>query len=161
MAASDWHPEVYKFAEQMDRQLRDPGNRDKGDWTEMEPGDAVSETFYHVAKLHKAVERLVQSGETPEPLVVKALMEFAADVGNHAMIVADVCNALDADPDYAEQAEKTVGWDSGASYFTSLLAKDKPWRCRLGLHTGNETCPRCGWECTKVKAEKRTTREWY
>lgn len=60
-------------------------NESKGDWLARPMSDQVAELRYHVAKLRAAV-----ACDLPD----ERILEFAADVGNHAMFVADKRLAL-------------------------------------------------------------------
>lgn len=75
------------FTRMMLEELR--ANSSKGDrpgWLSMSKEQAVLEIYYHTAKLQRAVYN-----REPEKI-----REFAADVANHAMMVADICGVLPA-----------------------------------------------------------------
>jgi len=61
-------------------------NKSKGGWSEMSPEEAAWELFYHAFKLAYA---------TKTGLPQDAILELAADVGNHSMFIADNAGALD------------------------------------------------------------------
>jgi hypothetical protein len=75
--------EIEVFAQAMRNELR--ANAHKGDWTGASLSELSFEVLYHAAKLELAI----REGDK------KAILEFAADVGNGAMMVADVAEALD------------------------------------------------------------------
>jgi hypothetical protein len=81
-------------------------NAHKGHWSDNDatPTEHVKEAMYHLAKLQIAIEH-----NNPE-----AVLEYAADVANHAMFAADVMGALDAGstPEPAEGSgyEEGVVW---------------------------------------------------
>ena len=90
------YPEFGLFAQAMDRELR--ANRNKGGpaaWREDGSQRMLTELTYHQGKLANAVQR----GNVHE------VLEFAADVANLAMMVADAHGALTKDivspPSYA------------------------------------------------------------
>ena len=89
MAELDLHkrgePEVLTFGAAMMQELQN--NSHKGDWADMPLGQGVHELFYHVAKLGLAAKEIGDHSE--------AVLEYAADVGNCAMFVADNYGALD------------------------------------------------------------------
>lgn len=78
------------FAGAMVRELA--ANRHKGDragWQQMNGREAVNEVLYHAAKLSYAL-RQYEQGDGP----ADKILEFAADIGNCAMMVADVAGVL-------------------------------------------------------------------
>ena len=73
------------FLDMMDRELH--ANADKGDrpgWLSMSSAESLLEIYYHVAKLQKAVKDRDDAG----------IAEYAADVANMAMMLADICGQL-------------------------------------------------------------------
>jgi hypothetical protein len=111
----------------MEKQLARPENADKGGWEDGDVALLMNETWYHVAKLLKAVEKLEEVKEANAAgarrrngkyaldvpaTFFHAVLEFAADVGNCALIVADVTGALEHSEDDAvgEDGERTIDW---------------------------------------------------
>lgn len=95
--------EIYELVGKMREQmyvemLANAGKGPRRGWLQTRPLTLVLETFYHVAKLQDAV---VQKDK-------KRVREYAADVANMAMMLADRCGVLelarppgiDPDPDY-------------------------------------------------------------
>ena len=84
-----------KFVHEMRRELA--ANADKGDrpgWLTMTPAQAVAEVLYHAGKLSVAVR---QSQRAPDPrlqLGLEEVREYAADVANCALMVADIMGVL-------------------------------------------------------------------
>lgn len=79
---------VRRYGAAMIHQLE--ANRGKGDWAEIKDWDThVYELLYHVMKLVVCM----QSKTRPSDPI--ALQEFAADVGNHAMFIADNAGVLE------------------------------------------------------------------
>lgn len=81
------HQEIDQFADAMRRELA--ANEHKGDWKADGGVDLFEDLLYHAAKLGLALGTQNRA----------AVNEYAADVGNLAMMVADVWGALDAQPD--------------------------------------------------------------
>ena len=80
------HDATRRFAAAMQHQLEH--NRSKGDWSQLTgTEDNVWELLYHVFKLIAAM--------TDEEIDPIAIQEFAADVGNHSMFIADNAGALE------------------------------------------------------------------
>ena len=79
--------EIIKFAKAMANEAQ--ANAHKGHWKDNDADVAhhVKELLYHAAKLMTAAE----VGDKP------AVLEYAADVANHAMFAADIAGALDAE----------------------------------------------------------------
>ncbi len=108
---------VKSFARAMEQQLAREENQEKGDWEGADVPALMNEVWYHAAKLLKATEALDKwdgfgrDPSTGEDLK-RALLEFAADVGNCAMIIADVTGALQHSEDDAvgEDGERTINW---------------------------------------------------
>ena len=78
------------FIKAMTNELK--ANAHKGDrasWLTMNVREANSEVLYHVAKLVFASHKLTNGNETKEHV-----LEYAADVANCAMMVADICKAI-------------------------------------------------------------------
>jgi hypothetical protein len=107
---------THAYLRAMRGELVKPENMEKGDWDDQSPDEAMNELWYHVAKLLKAVqsrndrEKNNTHGVHGVSVANKAVLEFAADVGNCAMIVADACGALDATEADLESAEEVVVW---------------------------------------------------
>lgn len=81
-----------EYVQAMARELA--ANRHKGDradWRAQDPRVLVGEILYHAAKLSYAL-RQFQQGEGPAGDV----LEFAADVGNTALMAADAAGVLEA-----------------------------------------------------------------
>ena len=105
------------YATAMLVQLGRDENQAKDGWENGTQDQQLLEVWYHVAKLQKSVQALdnaVAGGasEATRNEIRKAILEFAADVGNCAMIVAESTNALEmlSDPDVGERGEETVDW---------------------------------------------------
>jgi hypothetical protein len=84
------------------------GKGDRAGWMADSPRTLLAEIQHHYVKLHACVVELDRSmgGEVPRPLpwidddphpcdLAERVAEFAADVANMAMMVADRCGALD------------------------------------------------------------------
>lgn len=86
------HGDVFAaFVQAMADELR--ANAHKGDragWLTMNEREAVSEVLYHAAKLAYAARKFKRGEETAQ-----SVREFAADVANCALMVADVCGVLE------------------------------------------------------------------
>lgn len=78
--------EITKFSKAMSNEAQ--ANAHKGHWKDNDADVAhhVKELLYHAAKLMTAAEVGDKS----------AVLEYAADVANHAMFAADIAGALDA-----------------------------------------------------------------
>jgi uncharacterized protein YcaQ len=79
-----------EYVRAMARELE--ANRHKGDrtgWLAQDPRVLVSEVLYHAAKLSYALRQFQQGDGPPE-----RVLEFAADVGNTALMVADAAGVL-------------------------------------------------------------------
>lgn len=102
----------------MRAELAKPENLEKEDWEDADPMVLMNDVWYHVAKLLKAVNAWREAGKPALEgkvgvmAVTKAVLEFAADVGNCAMMVADACGALQTTEADLESAEEAVGWKS-------------------------------------------------
>ncbi|NII54354.1 hypothetical protein [Luteibacter sp. SG786] len=73
----------------MDRELHaNAGKGDRPGWLAMDRKTALLEIFYHLAKLQKAAKDDDQ----------ERIREYGADVANMAMMLVDVCGALDVTP---------------------------------------------------------------
>jgi hypothetical protein len=80
----------------------------------------MNDVWYHAAKLLKATQALeafeeaypVRGNPDTRTALQRAVLEFAADVGNCAMFVADVTGALTHSEDdlVGEDGEETVEW---------------------------------------------------
>lgn len=125
MTASSTELEPWKrralemFTAAMHQQLIRPENSTKGGWEGADTAQLMNEVWYHAAKLLKAVETLedrqlnvARHGEHGIRQARIALLEFAADVGNCAMIVAEVTDALELawEPEVGESGEEKVEW---------------------------------------------------
>lgn len=75
--------EIRIMAQAMTNELKT--NAHKGDWSELDGGEGIHELIYHAVKLALAA----RGGHRA------AVLEYAADVANHAMFVADACGSLD------------------------------------------------------------------
>lgn len=75
---SNYKDKINKFSNLMERELN--ANKHKGEWKDLHPLYLISELYYHVSKLHKAVEN--------EDL--EKTKEYSADCGNIAMMILDV-----------------------------------------------------------------------
>jgi len=114
---------VAAFARAMEQQLARPENIDKGAWEDGNVSALMNEVWYHAAKLFKSTEALAswdgfgRDPSTGEDLK-RALLEFAADVANCAMIVAEVTGALEHSEDDAvgESGETTIDWHVSGHY---------------------------------------------
>jgi hypothetical protein len=105
------------YATAMLVQLGRDENQAKDGWENGSHEQQLLEVWYHAAKLQKSVQALdnaVAGGASAATRneIRKAILEFAADVGNCAMIVAESTNALEmlGDPDVGERGEETVDW---------------------------------------------------
>lgn len=81
-----------EFVQRMAEELA--ANSHKGDrpaWLAAGPDTMVSESLYHLSKLTYAARQLRQGDGPPEKV-----REFAADVANCALMVADCAGVLDA-----------------------------------------------------------------
>lgn len=96
--------EVAAFALAMQRELEKPNNLEKGPWTAIHERAHLMEIVYHAGKLARALDALDDAraeARVPDSEAVKlaegAVLEFAADIGNHAMMLADSADVLDAE----------------------------------------------------------------
>lgn len=114
---------VDAYARAMKAQLMRPENAEKTDWDDGDHVELMNDVWYHAAKLLKATRALqsyqeaspangMLTQEETEKNLRRAILEFAADVGNCAMIVADVTGALEHSEDdmVGEAGEEAVGW---------------------------------------------------
>lgn len=110
---------VDAYARAMKAQLQRPENAEKTDWEDGDHVVLMNDVWYHAAKLLKATRALEAHqqdsfGTDPDTrqALLRAVLEFAADVGNCAMIVADVTGALEHSEDdlVGEAGEEAVGW---------------------------------------------------
>lgn len=77
------------FGEMMSELASNAHKGDRPGWLSMTSRDAISEVLYHAAKLAYATRQFEQGDGTPEKV-----REFAADVANCAMMVADIAGVL-------------------------------------------------------------------
>lgn len=76
------------FLNMMNAELHaNSGKGDRPGWLAMDRKTALLEIFYHLAKLQKATKDDDLAG----------IREYAADVANMAMMLADICGVLDVD----------------------------------------------------------------
>ena len=74
------------FVNLMEHELHaNSGKGDRPGWLAMDRKTALLEIFYHLAKLQKATKDDDQAG----------IREYGADVANMAMMLVDICGALD------------------------------------------------------------------
>jgi NTP pyrophosphatase (non-canonical NTP hydrolase) len=94
-------PEVLAFAAAMETELIE--NSHKGGWDGCEPGWLLRRLGQEVGELRRALRAYRRAKDTAErkgiydaPLTKErdALRSEAADVGNFAMMIVDVCDAL-------------------------------------------------------------------
>ena len=105
------------YSAAMFQQLSRPENSVKAGWADATSQELLNEVWYHAAKLLKATTALdaaIARGESEATRVDlrKAVLEFAADVGNCAMIVAETTDALElvGEPDVGERGEEAAEW---------------------------------------------------
>lgn len=94
-------PVFRRFVRAMADELR--ANEHKGDrlgWLTMDERQAVSEVLYHAAKLAYAARKFKRGAAAPA-----VVLEYAADVANCALMVADVCGVLEP---WTESVEGTA-----------------------------------------------------
>lgn len=110
-----------QYVQAMMDQLERDENASKGGWEEMSSAELMNEVWYHAAKLLKAIDTVEDRvlnvnahGEHGIREARLALLEFAADVGNCAMMVAETTDSLElvGDPEVGENGEKTVEWQT-------------------------------------------------
>lgn len=90
------------FVRQMQSELAaNSGKGDRPAWLRDEPRDLLAEVQHHYVKLHAAVVEWdrVLAGKSARPLpwpgeLLDLIGEFAADVANMSMMVADRCGAF-------------------------------------------------------------------
>lgn len=97
------------FVEHMQRELAaNSGKGDRPGWMRDTPRDLLAEIQHHYVKLHAVVVEVdrEEKGQTSRPVPWGATMatrelvaEFAADVANMAMMLADRCGALSVEHD--------------------------------------------------------------
>ena len=111
------------YAGAMLGQLIREENQSKEGWESASSDQLLLEVWYHAAKLQKAVqalEKAIEAGASEETRrdIRKSVLEFAADVGNCAMIVAESTSALEllGDPEVGERGEEKAGWAIGLRY---------------------------------------------
>lgn len=83
---TDFDDKIKAYAAAMSAELK--ANAEKGTWDAAEPQELLKDLLYHVAKLVLAVG-------AGNPVAVH---EYAADVGNEALMIADVMAALELPP---------------------------------------------------------------
>lgn len=106
-----------RFREAMLHEIR--ANEYKGDWLTSSERTLRRELDYHVAKLRAAV----RAGDTPR------ITEFAADVANHAMFVADKQNALWTGAIARRQSEPSYVFPSKSFWFYMIVGSPR-WAVR-------------------------------
>ena len=90
---SDCRPEVLAFALLMERELR--ANDHKPGWKEDSPEVLAQRVRQEAAELLEVASDHYANTRTPvPPLLRDKIAEETADVANMAMMVADVCGAL-------------------------------------------------------------------
>jgi hypothetical protein len=128
---------VQKFAKRMAQELA--MNAYKGDWTKGDVYEQVDEIMYHVAKLVFALEADHK----------QAIGEYAADVANHALIVADRMGVLDepaSKPTFIvdvtnvpyNEIKDTI--ESATDSWREALLDMVSFGSSPGVVPGNETC---------------------
>lgn len=86
--------EVVRFSVAMLNELQ--VNAHKGDWRDVDHGTAAHEVLYHGVKLALALGAMRRVRDAGERAVVRqAVLEYAADCGNCAMMAAHAVGALD------------------------------------------------------------------
>jgi hypothetical protein len=96
-------PEVQAFAEAMEMKLR--LNDHKGGWKKEHPkaylfrrlGDEIRELEYAIDDQINAIQMLHREDATPKLVEIQGnkVLSEAVDVANFAMMIADVCGALE------------------------------------------------------------------
>lgn len=115
------YPEIYAFARAMNAELLKPENTDKGHWTDLDLDEIMLEVWYHAAKLQKGIKALqfadsVATAQNAQRDLRKAVLEFAADVGNCAMMVADCAGVLHHTEADLDSAESVIQWAASPNY---------------------------------------------
>ena len=109
-------------------------NEAKGTWKGRSDREHFSDLDYHCDKLKAAV----RSGMPSE-----RILEFAADVGNHAMFIADDRAALTTAAISTRQREPSYVlppvrfWRAMLRYPRSYIAIAKAWFARRGLYAAS------------------------
>jgi hypothetical protein len=147
-----WRPEVVAFADLMERQLR--ANDHKPGWKHDEPFDLQERVEQEAAELSTAVAEWEGHTGYTEAALSRAVGREAADVGNMAMMVADVCGALHTPPPVAtatavEAARPFSEWheDHGEVLWWKLPVAQAPYiGSPLDLGRGMKVVVQIGFE---------------
>ena len=104
-AANYLRPEVLRFAMAMERKLRE--NEHKGGWKHCEPQWLHDRLHEEASELNEAYNDGGVTGDDGYPLsrdndpnraiAIRRVLNEAADTANFAMMIADVCGALDSE----------------------------------------------------------------
>jgi NTP pyrophosphatase (non-canonical NTP hydrolase) len=106
MSRLQWRPEVIAFADAMERKLR--ANDHKPGWKYDSDGALLARLTEESGELRRAVNRLHNEHLKINPekaAATQRVLDEAADVGNFAMMIADVCCALDTRTPAADVGE--------------------------------------------------------
>lgn len=109
-----------KFAELMKHELDENAALKKGraSWLKNSAMDHVLQTYYHTGKLQVALKELMMVETSPGTSRSKIeflkaqVREYAADVGNHAMMVLDTLEILGIPHPPKKEKEKVEKYDT-------------------------------------------------
>lgn len=119
-------PRLALFAHVMAWELRQ--NAHKGDWKDISPGDLVEDLLYHVGKLAVAADELDR----------EAMLEYAADCANIALMVVDVTGALAVEHISPEGASRRYAEKPYAAKLDHARSLAADWYLELTGSTARE-----------------------
>lgn len=125
---SPTHQCCTKFSELMKKELDANMERKKGreSWLAIAPMDHVLQVYYHTGKLQiavKALEVMTKSGDASRSRLQAQeaeVIEYAADVANHAMMVLDALDKLGIPRPKPKKSESNKNRASLAEMITEI-----------------------------------------